>query len=60
MKPLNVVWKDRKKGDKVVAFDASGSNETTIDTVSVDKWVYKVKVNGVEKRVPFYAVVDTL
>jgi hypothetical protein len=60
VKPLDVQWKDRKKGDKVVVFDASGSAETTIDTVSVDKWVYKVKVNGAEKRVPFYAVVDTM
>ncbi len=60
VKPLNVVWKERKKGDKVVVFDAAGNSETTINTVSVDKWVYKVKVGGAEKRVPFYAVVDSL
>jgi len=60
VKPLNVVWKDRKKGDKVVVFDASGNSDSVIDTVSVEKWVYKVKAGGAEKRVPFYAVVDSL
>lgn len=60
VKPLDVVWKERKKGDKVTVFEPSGSAETTIDTVSVDKWVYKVKVGGAEKRVPFFAVVDKI
>jgi hypothetical protein len=58
VKPLDVAWKDRKKGDKVVAFDANGSVETTIEVVSVMKWVYTVKMNGAERRLPFYAVVD--
>jgi hypothetical protein len=60
VKPLDVAWKDRKKGDKVVAFDASGSVETTIEVVSVMKWVYTVKINGVDRRLPFHAVVDKI
>ena len=60
VRPLDVQFKDRKKGDKVIAFDASGSAETTIDVVSVTKWVYQVKIDGVEKRLPFHALVDKI
>jgi hypothetical protein len=60
VKPLAIEWKDRKKCEKVTVFENNTSVETTIDTVSVEKWVYAVKVNGAEKRVPFYAVVDKL
>ena len=60
VKPLDVQWKERKKGDKVVAFGPSGSAETTIETVSVSKWIYQVKLGDALVRVPFYAVVDKL
>ena len=60
VKPLDVQWKARKKGDQVTVFDESGMTETTIEAASVAKWVFQVKVGGALKRVPFYAVVDKL
>jgi len=60
VKALDVQWKDRKKGDKVTVLEGGAATETTIDTVSTEKWIYKVKINGAEKRVPFYAVFDKI
>ncbi len=60
VKPLDVQLKNRKKDDKVVVFDGAGSAETKIDTVSREDWLYKVSINGTEKRVPFFALVDKL
>lgn len=60
VKPLDLQWKERKAGDKVTVFDASGSSEGTIDKMSVTKWIFLVKVGAASKRVPFYAVFDKI
>ena len=60
VKPLDLQWKERKSGDKVTVFDASGSSEAVIDKMSVTKWIFLVKVGTASKRVPFYAVFDKI
>ncbi|MEP7126819.1 MAG: hypothetical protein ABJE95_38165 [Byssovorax sp.] len=60
VKPLDLQWKERKTGDKVTVFDASGSSEAVIDKMSVAKWIFLVKVGTASKRVPFYAVFDKI
>jgi hypothetical protein len=42
-KPLKAAWKDRKKGDKVIAFMTGGDGKVgKIETVPMEKWVYKM------------------
>jgi hypothetical protein len=60
VKPLDLQWKERKTGDKVTVFDATGSAEGTIDKMSVSKWIFLVKVGTTSKRVPFSAVFDKI
>jgi hypothetical protein len=60
VKPLDLQWKERKSGDKVTVFDASGSSDAVIDKMSVSKWIFLVKVGTASKRVPFYAVFDKI
>lgn len=43
VKPLKPAWKDRKKGDKVLAFSSGGEGIVgKIETVPMEKWVYKI------------------
>ncbi len=45
VKPLKAVWKDRKKGDSVLAFNMGGEGKVVkIETVPMEKWVFKVGV----------------
>lgn len=45
VKPLKAAWKDRKKGDSVLAFDSGGDGKVVkIETVPMEKWVFKVGV----------------
>jgi len=43
VKPLKPAWKDRKKGDNVIAFSTGGEGKIgKIETVPMEKWVYKI------------------
>jgi hypothetical protein len=60
VKPLDLQWKERKAGDKVTVFDASGSAEGTVEKMSISKWIFLVKVGTASKRAPFSAVFDKI
>jgi hypothetical protein len=59
-KPLNVELKDRKVGSMVVLFEGTGGAEVSIVSEVVPKFLYTVKLNGVEKTAPFWAIFEKL
>lgn len=60
VRPLNVEWKERKKGDVVVVFDGGRGVDTMLDAEIVPKWIYSVKFGGKEKPIPFYAIFEKI